>query len=262
MKVPIGGGQTIDASVEDGLKQVKVLSDDNEDINELLKKRFDISVEGEVYHVHPDISTMVTLKNKEKIDEILGDNQYTGVRRVLVSMFLDHLLTDLPDKELSKLDIKLAIDKAKKTYNSEKKDEMLANIREELLKIDEELHETYYPMKKKCESRAASFASKMILFGVTMAAGQVGGFAYLIYGVYGWDDIEPVTYLVGAFYAWISMVFWFRYKEDWEWSSAYGAFYQRKLARLLKSKSYNEERVKFLENYRSTLKRQLALLQS
>jgi len=138
---------------------------------------------------------------------------------------------------------------------------MLLNIKEELETIDKELNEKFYPIHKKYELSAASYASKMILFGVTMAAGQVGGFAYFIYGVYTWDDMEPVTYLVQAFYAWVSMLFWFRYKEDWEFSSAYGAFYSRKLAKLLKRNEYDEERVKFLEKYRSLLKRQLALIQ-
>ncbi|CAI2375338.1 unnamed protein product [Moneuplotes crassus] len=262
IKIPINDSQTIDAPIEEGLKQVKILTDENITTDELLKKRFNISVDGNVYHVHPDISTMVTLKHKAKIDEILGEHKYTGVRRVLISMFLDHLLDDLPDKELSRLDIKLAIDRAKKTYSSDKKKEMLGNIKEELKNIDEELSHQYHPLKQMCETRAASYASKMILFGVTMAAGQVGGFAYLIYGVYGWDDIEPVTYLVGAFYAWLSMAFWFRYKEDWEWSSAYDAFYQRKLAKLLRSQSYDEKRVNFLKSYQKMLKRQLDLLES
>lgn len=116
IKIPISAGQTIDAPIEEGLKNVQVLSDENLETDELLKKRFDISVEGKTYHVHPDISTMVTLKNKEKVEEILGPNQYPGVRRVLLSMFIDHLINDLPEKkELTRLDIKLAIDKAKKS---------------------------------------------------------------------------------------------------------------------------------------------------
>lgn len=139
---------------------------------------------------------------------------------------------------------------------------MLANIKEELNQIDQELNEQYYPLREKCEKKAAGYASKMILFGATMAAGQVGGFAYLIYGLYTWDDIEPVTYLVGAFYAWVSMVFWFRYREDWEWASAYSAFYNRKLTKLLRRKSFDEDRVKFLESYKELLTKQLALLES
>ena len=108
--------------------------------------------------------------------------------------------------------------------------------------------------------KANSYASKMILFGASMAAGQVGGFTYLIYGVYTWDDMEPVTYLVGAFYAWVSMVFWFRYKEDWEWSNAYSAFYNRKLRKLYRRKQFEQSRVEFLKRYQELLRLQLAYI--
>jgi hypothetical protein len=55
--------------------------------------------------------------------------------------------------------------------------------------------------KTEMEKVAQGHASRILAFGVSMAMVQVGMFAHLIYDVYSWDDIEPVTYLVGAFYA-------------------------------------------------------------
>ena len=138
---------------------------------------------------------------------------------------------------------------------------MLSNIKEELSKIDEELSK-YNTKMESLEKRAASYASKVLLFGVSMAAAQLGGFTYLIYGLYTWDDMEPLTYLVGAFYAWVSMLFWFRYKEDWEWSNARNAFFTKRLTKLMEQNSVDQERIKFLENYRDLLKVQLAHIES
>jgi len=112
IKIPINSTHTIDGPVKESLKDVKVHADKNISIDELVKKRFDITANGKLYHVHPDISTMVTLKNREKVEEILGVHQFPGVRRNILSMFLDHLITYLPKEEITKAELKKAIKKA------------------------------------------------------------------------------------------------------------------------------------------------------
>ena len=145
-------------------------------------------------------------------------------------------------------------------YEPRKQGEMLINIKEEIKKTEDELEE----LEDKYDSLKAiarSYASKMILFGTTMAAGQVTGFAYLIYGVYSWDDIEPITYLTGAFYLTVSMAFWTKYRDDWEWSNAYNVFYSRKLRNMTKRQSFEKSRIEFLKRYRELLKLQLAYIE-
>lgn len=272
IKIPISSSQTIDYVIDkdltvqewtdkiksenDQVHSLDIENDKNLRMEDLLQKRFSMTVNNNSYTVHPDLSTMVRLDNRTKVEEILGAHQFPAVRRNILAMFLDHLVAELPDKPVTKTELKEKIMKAVKAYGPEHKEEMLKNINEEIknteaeLELLEEKHKTY-------EIEASGYASKMLLFGVTMAAAQVGGFGYLIYGVYGWDDIEPVTYLTGTFYATVAMIFWFRYRENWEWSSAYAAFYTKKLNKLLTRNKVDQDRIKFLKNYRDLLQFQL-----
>lgn len=102
----------------------------------------------------------------------------------------------------------------------------------------------------------------MLFFGVTVATGQVTLFAHLIFNVYGWDDIEPVTYLTGAFYAWVAFLFYFRYKGDWNWESASQSFMHKRYAQLCKKHAFEQSRIEFLERYRELLKLQIAYMEN
>lgn len=54
----------------------------------------------------------------------------------------------------------------------------------------------------------------MIWFGLGMCTAQLFGYGYLIYGIYSWDVIEPITYLTYTFYSCVAMGFYFKYKDD------------------------------------------------
>jgi hypothetical protein len=72
---------------------------------------------------------------------------------------------------------------------------------------------------------AYKFARKVVLFGLTMCTAQTFGYAYLIYIMYSWDEIEPVTYLTGAFYSCVGMGFYLKYRNDFEWGNAKEIFF-------------------------------------
>lgn len=233
IKIPVNGENNIDYSIDqsltvqefsDKLKQenqsisnFEIEGDQTQEMDTLLQKRFEMKVNNKNYTVHPDLTNMVNLKNRNKVEEILGAHEFPLVRRSIIAMFLDHLVSYLPKDPVSKQQLKQILENAAKEYDPKSQEEMLTNIKGEIKNTETEL-EDIYERRKKFEVAAKSYANNMLLFGVGMAAGQVGGFGYLIYGLYTWDDMEPVTYLVGAFYACVSMAFYFRYKEDWDWT--------------------------------------------
>jgi len=244
----------------DTISQLSIEGDETIHMQDLIQRRFELTINNKLYTVHPHLSTMVKLNNKSKVDRILGHKDIPVVRKSILSIFLDHLVSKLPNDPISKEQLKEIVKSAVGEYNPKKQDQVLQNIRDELKATEAEL-DKLGDKRKGLVKIAQNYASKMLLFGVSMAAGQVGGFAYLIYGVYTWDDMEPLTYLVGAFYAWVSMLFYFRFREDWEWSSAYEAFYQRRLRRLMQGNNLDDERISFLERYRDILNLQLAYLE-
>ena len=98
-------------------------------------------------------------------------------------------------------------------------EDLLTNINAELAKTETEL-DSLFEKEEKAKTVARSHAKKVVLFGLTMCTAQLGGFAYLIYGLFSWDEIEPITYLTGAFYSCVSMTFYLRYRDDFEWANA------------------------------------------
>ena len=77
--------------------------------------------------------------------------------------------------------------------------------------------------------------------------------------MFSWDEIVPITYLTSAFYACVSMGFYLRYREDFEWGSAYDMFYNRKLLKL-KKRHFDDDRYQFLKSYKSVLEEQLSYI--
>lgn len=94
----------------------------------------------------------------------------------------------------------------------------------------------------------------MVFFGLTMAMGQLLGFGTLIYGVYSWDVMEPITYMTGAFYACVGMGFFLKYRNDFEWGNVYDIFREKKFNKLCRVRDLDMERLKFLDDYVKKLK--------
>jgi hypothetical protein len=53
---------------------------------------------------------------------------------------------------------------------------------------------------------------------------------YLIFGAYGWEVMEPITYMVSTFYAMVGSFFYLRYRRDFEMGSAKEMFAEKKYA--------------------------------
>ena len=94
-----------------------------------------------------------------------------------------------------------------------------------------------------------------------MCSAQLFGFGYLIYGPYSWDVIEPITYLTGVFYACVSMRFYLKYREDFEWGSAFDVFKHRTLLKLHSKNGVDLTKLEFLKTYKKDLEESLAYMQ-
>ena len=229
-------------------------------MDDLIKKSFILSVGNTHFNIHPCLSSMISIKHRDKVEQIMAKINVPITNKPVMSLFLDHLVSSLPEDDFSQEQISSIVDNAIKEYNPTMQETLTNNIKQELQKTEDELarlnslHDTLL-------ARAKKYGSNMILFGASMAAAQVGIFGYLIYGLWGWNDVEPMTYLTGAFYLSVSWVFYFRYREDWHWTSAHSAFTLKQLKKLSLRHGYDQSRVEFLQRYRDVLKLQLAFIQ-
>lgn len=230
-------------------------------MGDLIKQSFVLSVGSTRFNIHPCLSSMVSIRNRQQVEQIMARIDVPIANKPVMSLFLDHLLSSLPTDDVSAQQVSSIVDSAVSEYDPSMHDALVANINQELHKTEAELARLH-ELHSSLLARAKKYGSNMILFGASMAAAQVGVFGYLIYGLWGWDDVEPMTYLTGAFYLSVSWVFYFRYRQDWHWTSAHSAFTHKRLRKLSARNGYEQSRVEFLQRYRDVLKLQLAYIQS
>ena len=100
----------------------------------------------------------------------------------------------------------------------------------------------------------------MLFLAFTCCATQLGGMGYLIFGLYGWEVMEPVTYMVSTFYAMVGSFFYLRYRKDFEMGAAKEFFSERKYQSLAAKEGFDREKVEFLTKYIEELKEQIGVL--
>jgi len=101
-------------------------------------------------------------------------------------------------KESSKLtekEIKEALEKGLDEYCRNYKEVIYKNPQEQLQRAREELA-AHLELLLSLDALAESHANKMLYAGLTIATGQLVGMAALIFGIYSWEVMEPITYLV------------------------------------------------------------------
>ena len=94
-----------------------------------------------------------------------------------------------------------------------------------------------------------------------MCLGQTAGYGALIFKIFSWDVMEPITYLTSAFYACVGTGFYLKYREDFEIGSVWDAMKNRKFNQLVKKNQLDEEKVEFLKRYVDDLQQQINHLQ-
>jgi hypothetical protein len=153
IKIPISDGASLDYAIhptstvgefiqkvttENKIK-LSINSSEETTMNDLTKKRFEMTVNNKHYTVHPHVNKLIDLKNKEVVEGILEAKEMPVIRRSILALFLDHLVTSLPKDAVSKAQLKQIIADSVKNYNPKNQESLLKNIIEELEKTDKEL---------------------------------------------------------------------------------------------------------------------------
>jgi len=58
-----------------------------------------------------------------------------------------------------------------------------------------------------------------------MALGQLVSMGALIFSIYDWNIMEPVTYMVSTFYTAVGAWFYLWYRQDFEYTGVFDMFY-------------------------------------
>ena len=256
-----------------GLRSFKVQSDamksqgDETKIEEVLKAKFNIEVNRvNKYYVYPQFETMIDRIDNESSQQII-DKAFEGrsipiSRRVILYHYFDSLLKHLkPSGTISEGQIQSAMEKGLADYSKQFSDLLYKNPMEQIKKAEVEL-EQLKKQNESIETRAKKHASRMLYLGFATCASQLGGMGYLIFSLYSWEVMEPITYMVSTFYATVGSAFYMYYQRDYEMNSAYEMFKERKLAKLMKKEGFDQKKIQFLEEYIQNLREQIGILQN
>ncbi|CDW85989.1 UNKNOWN [Stylonychia lemnae] len=257
---------------ETGLKSFKLHTQENEEvpdqkIEELLKRKFQMQVNQNRYDVYPLFETMVDKNvsgdSQKIIDQVFNGKSIPISRRVILYHYFASIIKNLQgtNKALNQQEIEKALQQGLDDYVKSYKSQIYENPLEQLKNAEKELGDLK-DKQKQLHLRSYKYAS-MVLYGAfSMAAAQLGGMGYLIFIKFSWEVMEPVTYMVSAFYATVGALYYLIYKSDFEMASAHELFQDKKYNQLIKSTKFDEQKIEFLESYIKDLRDQLGILQN
>jgi len=138
------------------------------------------------------------------------------------------------------------------------KEELKKELKEkldELIKVYEKYEDEMNKKDKIIKDRYLNSQKRFVRLSILYFALHLGLFYLLIYQLYGWDEIEPITYIVGNIYWIIGLAFFIKYKKKLDvpffFSKNFADAHFSKQCQLL---GFNRKAHDFTQNYLKQLK--------
>ena len=103
-------------------------------------------------------------------------------------------------------------------------------------------------------------AGMMIAGGFLGAFGQLTGMGAAIYVIYDWNEVEPYTWMIQAFYMMVGSFYYLGTKSDFSYTEAYPYLYNRYLKSVANKQGVDFEEVEVFEEYVDRLEDQFRVL--
>lgn len=168
-----------------------------------MKKKFQILInDNQHYYVYPHLESMVEKPQDPKvrliIDRALEGRSIPISRRVILYHYFEKIINNLEKVKhggFTKEEIQKAFENGLTDYSKEYAMNIYKNPLEQLSAAQNELAELK-KVQSEIEAAATKYQSRMLYLVFTNCAIQLGGMAYLIFGLYSWEVMESVTYMV------------------------------------------------------------------
>ena len=79
----------------------------------------------------------------------------------------------------------------------------------------------------------------------------------MIYVVSDWNEMEPWTWIIQAFYMMVGSWYYMATRSDWAYTSVYGSLQERYYNKIAAERKFSFEKVEALEEYVKTIEEQL-----
>lgn len=208
------------------------LNDQELDFQDIIKSPFTLRLNGyQTIKYFPSINMVINPHPKFNEKVVINNHNF---------FLLENFRKIMKEKEISRSKIISILGENKKEI--ENKISSLLSIYEKLF---EEQTQAEKLLEKRLKDRRWWFLNLGLLFFVLHAA----LFYYLIYELYGWDTIEPITYIVGNVYWIIGLSFYVMKKKKLDLSlfstSAYTSEFMKNFGKRI---GYSQKDKQFLFN--------------
>ncbi|OMJ76436.1 hypothetical protein SteCoe_24221 [Stentor coeruleus] len=114
---------------------------------------------------------------------------------------------------------------------------------------------------KTYEVKARRYADFILKIGLTVLFAQWSAVGVGTFVLYGWDTMEPITYMIGSTWGILGFTFYMKNKKEFYPISFHEMLYNRKLEKLMKKRHFNKELIGMLEKKIELVEKQLKEIQ-
>lgn len=205
-------------------------------------KEVNIRLNNEVTRVYPNIVHVFT-GDPAVMERLLEAGIAVNDSRIL-TRFMELLRSKLKDN-FTDLELKAAMELSFVELEKAMEDEE-TQLEDLQSRLKAEL-ETVRSQRDALHSAAQIHADNIMKAGLASLCVQFGVIGYGTFGLYGWDVMEPVSYMWGISWAWLGYSYFLVRKEDFGNSGFHEAIAKRKYRQLLAAAKVDEEQITLLE---------------
>jgi hypothetical protein len=211
-------------------------------LSSITKKEFTLSLNKTKINVLPGLAMFI--RGNESYYSKCHDLGVPFNEARSIARFLDTLETNLPET-FNQSDLQEALKVAKTSFSSFHEEEVEI-LKRQLSKFESDLK----PLTEEMESikkRAENYADRMLKVGLGVLCSQWLGICYGTFVVYGWDVMEPFSYMVGSTWALLGFGWFLRQRQEFYPASFREMIYTGRLVKLMRKEKFPNERIDLLK---------------
>mmetsp|Transcript_16193 Transcript_16193/g.29520 ORF Transcript_16193/g.29520 Transcript_16193/m.29520 type:complete len:312 (+) Transcript_16193:39-974(+) len=226
-------------------------------LEELVKQCFWLHMDDKTWRIYPNVrhimgGNLSLLRTCEELGIPMKDAQK-------VSQFYEDLTSRLPEN-FTKHELQQATKEAYASSNSIKNEDM--NLMRHMISEFKLELEPLESQVAQCRQLSQQYAQRVLRLGQLALITQFGVLGYGTFVTYGWDVMEPVSYMVGITWATLGYCFFAINKNDFEITSYRELLEASRYQKLLKKQEVDLDRISVLKKNIQALEHQLEEMES
>lgn len=206
------------------------------------KREFATSIDNSQDNILPEIAKFI--KGHEQYYSKCHELGVPFNEARSIARFLETLEKNLPET-FTRSDLQEAITIAKNSY-SKFNEEEVEILKSQLKKFELNLEELTAQISN-LEAKADRHADRILKLGLGVLCTQWVGICYGTFILYGWDVMEPFSYMVGSTWMLLGFGWFLRQRQEFYPASFRDMLYSAKLDKLIKKEKISLQKIELLK---------------